>query len=105
MVLSTTSDVELGVDAPYENIIEEGVNEPLGGGTGTEFSALTDSNGMYEVLNVKGGALQIIVRKDGYVTQLYSREINVDTTGEDLTIRLEWGSDLTIEDVQGQTLI
>tara|TARA_B100000963_G_C22623379_1_gene671115 strand:+ start:842 stop:2353 length:1512 start_codon:yes stop_codon:yes gene_type:complete len=105
VVLSTTSDVELGVDAPYENIIEKGVNEPLGGGTGSAFSATTDSNGIYEVLNVKGGALQIIVEKDGYITQVYSREINEDTTGEDLTIRLEWGSDLTIEDVQGQQLI
>lgn len=105
VVLSTTSDVELGVDAPYENIIEEGVNEPLGGGTGSAFSALTDSNGIYEVLNVKGGALQVIVEKDGYVTQVYSKEINQDTTGEDLIIRLEWGSDLTIEDVQNQTLI
>tara|TARA_B100000900_G_scaffold414705_1_gene442137 strand:- start:2076 stop:3587 length:1512 start_codon:yes stop_codon:yes gene_type:complete len=105
VVLSTTSDVELGVDAPYENIIEKGVNEPLGGGTGAEFSAITDSNGIYEVLNVKGGALQIIVEKDGYITQVYSKEINEDTIGEDLTIRLEWGSDLTIEDVQGQQLI
>jgi hypothetical protein len=105
IVVSTTSDVELGVDAPFEEIIAEGTNEPLGGGTGAAFSAITDSNGNYSLSNIKGGALSIIISKDGYVTQTYSIELNVDTTGQDYTVRLEWGSDLTIEDVQGQILI
>ena len=104
-VVTTTSDVELGVDAPYENVIEEGTNEPLGGGTGAIFSGLTDLNGNYEVLDLKGGALQVEVSKDGYVSQQYVLEVNEDLTGQDFTIRLNWGSDLTIEDVQGQILI
>lgn len=104
-VVTTTSDVELGVDAPYENVIEEGTNEPLGGGTGAIFSALTDSNGNYSISDIKGGALGVSISKDGYVTQQYTLELNEDLTGIDYTIRLEWGSDLTIEDVQGQILI
>lgn len=105
IVASTTSDVELGVDAPYEEIISEGTNEPLGGGVGASFSGLTDTNGNYSLTNIKGGALQVIVSKDGYITQTYNIELNEDTTGENFTIRLNWGSDLTIEDVQGQILI
>lgn len=105
VVASTTSDVELGVDAPYENTIEEGTNEPLGGGVGAAFSGLTDANGNYSLTDIKGGALQVIISKDGYVTQTYAIELNADVTGQDYTIRLEWGSNLTIEEVQGQILI
>ncbi len=106
IVLSTTADVELGVDAPYENVIQGGVFEPLGGGAGATFSAITDSNGNYSVNDIKGGLLVVEVSHPLYETTYHTIDVNSDLTDADFTIILRWGSTITtFDDVGGQLFI
>jgi hypothetical protein len=106
IVLSTTADVELGVDAPYENVIAESTFEPLGGGAGTSFSAITDANGYYTVTDVKGGILTVEVSHPLYETTYHTIDISSDMTDADFTIILRWGSTgTTFGDVGGQLFI
>jgi len=88
----TTSVLEVGVDTTTDTTISAGTNEPLGGGAGTSFSAITDSNGNYTVNNVAGGAGIVTVTKPGYADTPQPYDIDGDTTGLELTINLLWGS-------------
>lgn len=106
IVISTTADVELGVDAPYENVIAEGTFEPLGGGAGSSFSAITDSNGNYQVTDIKGGLLVVEVSHPLYETTYHTVNVDGDLTDADFTITLRWGSTITtFEDVQDQCFV
>jgi hypothetical protein len=106
IVVSTTADVELGADAPYDAAIPEGTFEPLGGGAGASFSAITDENGNYSVTDIKGGTLTVEVSHPLYETTYHTTTINSDTTDADFTIILRWGSTTTtFGDVQGQLFI
>lgn len=88
----TTAVLEVGVDTTTDISISAGTNEPLGGGAGTSFSALTDSSGNYTVNNVAGGSGIVTVTKPGYDDTPQSYDIDGDTVGLDLTINLLWGS-------------
>jgi hypothetical protein len=105
VVTYTTADVELGVDAPYDSAILSGTTQPLGGGVGATFSGITDAYGMFNVPNVKGGTLDVIVSHPLYETTTHSVNITSATTSADFTIILRWGSSTTFGDVGGQLFI
>ena len=105
VVTYTTADVELGVDAPYDSTILSGTTQPLGGGVGAIFSGITDAYGMFNVPNVKGGTLDVIVSHPLYETTTHSVNITSATTSADFTIILRWGSSTTFGDVGGQLFI
>ena len=88
----TTATLEVGVDTTTDISIAAGTNEPIGGGAGTSFSGLTDSNGNYSVTNVAGGSGIVTVSKFGYDDTPQAYFIDEDTIGLDLTINLLWGS-------------
>jgi hypothetical protein len=104
-VISTTADVELGVDAPFVGNIENPTFVPLGGGVGTAFSAITDSNGNYCVSGVKGGQLITQVSHPLYETTFSLVNIQGDSNDVDLTITLRWGSSTLFGQVGGQLFI
>jgi hypothetical protein len=104
-VISTTADVELGVDAPFVGNIEEPTFVPLGGGAGTSFSAITNANGGYCMQNVKGGQLLVQVSHPLYETTGSLVTITGNTTNENLTIALKWGSSTLFGQVGGQLFI
>ena len=105
VVTYTTAEVELGVDAPFDNTITSGTTQPLGGGVGSEFSALTNTYGMFSVPDVKGGTLDVIVSHPLYETTTHSINITSATTSADFTIILRWGSSTRFEDVGNQLFI
>ena len=88
----TTATLEVGVDTTTDISIAAGTNEPIGGGAGTSFSALTDSSGNYTVNNVAGGSGIVTVTKPGYDDAPQPYDIDGDTIGLDLTINLLWSS-------------
>jgi len=88
----TTATLEVGVDTTTDISIAAGTNEPIGGGVGTSFSALTDSSGNYTVSNVAGGSGIVTVTKFGYDDTPQPYDIDGDTVGLDLTINLLWSS-------------
>ena len=105
VVTYTTAEVELGVDAPFDNTITSGTTQPLGGGVGSEFSALTNTYGMFSVPDVKGGTLDVIVSHPLYETTTHSINITSATTSADFTIILRWGSSTKFGDVGNQLFI
>ncbi len=105
VVISTTADVELGVDAPFVGNIEDATFVPLGGGAGASFSAITNANGEYCVSGVKGGLLITQVSHPLYETTFDTINITGDTNNADLTITLRWGSSTLFGQVGGQLFI
>lgn len=105
VVISTTADVELGVDAPFVGNIEDATFAPLGGGAGTSFSTITDANGDYSITGIKGGLLNVVVSHPLYETTVSQVNIENSTTDVDLTITLRWGSSTLFSQVGGQTFI
>jgi hypothetical protein len=92
IVLTANADVELGVDAPYESLIAEEINQALGGGSGSLFSGLTDATGNYTINNVQGGNLAVIVTHP-YYQSYTSTYMNTKTTGGvDYALNLFWGN-------------
>lgn len=105
IIISTTADVELGVDAPFIGNIENPTFVPLGGGAGASFSAITDSNGEYCIPNIKGGLLISQVSHPLYETTFGTVNITGNTNNQDLTITLRWGSSTLFGQVGGQLFV
>ena len=105
VVTFTTSEVELGADASTNEAIAGGTFEPLGGGIGTSFSALTDSFGNYSLVDVKGGLLNVTVSHPLYETTTNNVNILSDSTNTDFIIILRWGSSTTFGQVGGQLFV
>jgi hypothetical protein len=104
-VVSTTADVELGVDAPFVGNIENPTFVPLGGGVGTSFSAITNSIGEYSITGIKGGALSVTVSHPLYETTTSTVIIENSANDVDFTITLRWGSSTLFGQVGGQLFI
>jgi hypothetical protein len=106
IVISTTADVELGVDAPYDEEILGGLNEALGGGAGTTFSGITDANGNYTVNNIKGGTLGVKITHPYYSDTITTYNVTQSENGVDFIMELPWGSTgTTFGNVGGQLFI
>jgi hypothetical protein len=104
-VISTTADVELGVDAPFVGNIENPTFVPLGGGVGTSFSAITNANGEYCISGVKGGQLIAQVSHPLYETTFSLVNIQSSVNDVDLIITLKWGSSTLFGQVGGQLFV
>jgi len=105
IVISTTADVELGVDAPFVGNIEDASFVPLGGGAGASFSAITDSNGNFCINNVKGGLLITRVSHPLYETTFGTVNVTQDISNLGLIITLRWGSSTLFNQVGGQLFV
>ena len=92
IVVSANADVELGVDAPYENVIADEINQALGGGAGTLFSATTDVNGSYTINNVQGGNLAVVITHPYYQTYTGTYMNKATASGVDYALNLYWGN-------------
>lgn len=104
-IVSTTADIELGVDAPFVGGIEAPTFVPLGGGVGDAFSAITDVNGEYSISGIKGGLLNVQTSHPLYETTLSTVDITGSTSGVDLIITLRWGSSTLFGQVGGQLFV
>jgi hypothetical protein len=104
-VISTTADVELGVDAPFIGNIEESTFVPLGGGAGTSFSGITNASGQYFISGIKGGLLDVQVSQPLYETTSATVNITGSTSNQNLTIALKWGSSTLFGQVGGQLFV
>lgn len=105
-VQQNTAEVELGVDFPEDENIAGGITEGIGGGIGSSFTALTDSNGIFSFQGITGGIYEVTLSNPLYTDKTFNLQINNNLLDEDYTINLFWGSTgTTFESVGGQLFI
>lgn len=98
LVVTNTSAVDLGADVPTDSAILGEITESLGGGVGSTFSALTDVNGYYQVLNLPGGYNQVTVTSPYSLSgnPIFSSStalVNIfQDVGKDFNLSIHWGN-------------
>ncbi len=97
-VISNTSAIDLGADVPTVSSILGEVTQPLAGGVGSTFTAMTDLYGYYEVPNVPGGYINVtLTSPNSYlgnpIFSSTSQTVNIfQDVGKNFNLTIYWGN-------------